>query len=78
MDDGYLDRVLVGGRERRPIAIVDYDPSWPERFEAERERISAALGAVALRIEHIGSTAVPGLAAKAIVDVSWLGGSGAT
>ena len=69
MDDGYLDRVLVGGRERRPIAIVDYDPSWPQRFEAERERISTALGAVALRIEHIGSTAVPGLAAKAIVDV---------
>jgi GrpB-like predicted nucleotidyltransferase (UPF0157 family) len=69
MDDAYLDRVLVGGRERRPVVIVDYDPSWPERFEAERERISAALGAVALRVEHIGSTAVPGLAAKPIVDV---------
>jgi len=69
MDDGYLDRVLVGGRERRPIAIVDYDTSWPQRFEAERERISTALGAVALRIEHIGSTAVLGLAAKAIVDL---------
>ena len=69
MDDAYLDRVLVGGREPRPIVILDHDPSWPARFETERERIGAALGPVALRIEHIGSTAVEGLAAKPIVDV---------
>jgi GrpB-like predicted nucleotidyltransferase (UPF0157 family) len=69
MDDAYLERVLVGGRERVPIVIADYDASWPERFERERERIAAALGPLALRIEHIGSTAVPGLAAKPIVDV---------
>lgn len=62
-------RALIGGRERRAIVIVDYDPSWPERYELERERLRAALGAIAIRIEHIGSTAVPGLAAKAIVDV---------
>jgi GrpB-like predicted nucleotidyltransferase (UPF0157 family) len=60
---------FVGGRERVQIVIADYDASWPERFEAERGRIAAALGPVALRIEHIGSTAVPGLAAKPIVDV---------
>jgi GrpB-like predicted nucleotidyltransferase (UPF0157 family) len=69
MDDAYLDRVLIGGRERREIVIAAYDPAWPRRFEAERERIAAALGARALRIEHIGSTAVAGLAAKPIVDI---------
>jgi GrpB-like predicted nucleotidyltransferase (UPF0157 family) len=64
-----LDQVLVGGLENRPILIVDYDPAWPARFELERDRIRRALGASALRIEHIGSTAVPGLAAKPIVDL---------
>ena len=69
MDDAYLDRVLIGGRERREIVIAPYDPAWPERFRAERARIAAALGGRALRTEHIGSTSVPGLAAKPIVDV---------
>lgn len=64
-----LDEVLVGGRERRPIVIAEHDPAWAERFLAERDRIAAALGARALAVDHIGSTAVPGLAAKAIVDV---------
>jgi len=49
--------------------IVDYDPQWPVAFEAERRRIAAALGDLALRIEHNGSTAVPGLAAKPIIDI---------
>jgi GrpB-like predicted nucleotidyltransferase (UPF0157 family) len=69
MDDAYLDRVLIGGRERRAIVIAEYDPAWPERFELERARVAAALGERALRIEHIGSTSVPGLAAKPIVDI---------
>jgi GrpB-like predicted nucleotidyltransferase (UPF0157 family) len=64
-----LERVLVGGIKKRQIVIVDYDPGWPERFELERDRIQTALGAKALLIEHIGSTAVPGLAAKPIVDI---------
>jgi GrpB-like predicted nucleotidyltransferase (UPF0157 family) len=64
-----LDDVLIGGREKREITIVDYDPSWPGRFERERERVRAALGPAALCIEHIGSTAVPGLAAKPIIDL---------
>jgi GrpB-like predicted nucleotidyltransferase (UPF0157 family) len=64
-----LDEVLIGGREKREIVIVDYDATWPARFEAERARVQQALGACALRIEHIGSTAVPGLAAKPIVDL---------
>jgi GrpB-like predicted nucleotidyltransferase (UPF0157 family) len=67
--DHSLDQVLVGGREQRPIVIVDYDPAWPRRFERERHRIQRALGDLAYRIEHIGSTSVPGLAAKPIVDL---------
>lgn len=67
--DEYLDNVLIGGRERREIAIVDYDPAWPQRFEHERARIQAALGRVACGIHHIGSTSVPGLSAKPIIDV---------
>jgi GrpB-like predicted nucleotidyltransferase (UPF0157 family) len=56
---------LLSGR----IPIVDYDPRWPELFKREAERIRTALGDRALRIEHTGSTAVPGLAAKPIIDV---------
>lgn len=70
IDDAYLDAVLIGGR--RPVArveIVDYDSRWPLRFERERERLQQALAGRARRIEHIGSTAVPGLAAKPIVDI---------
>jgi GrpB-like predicted nucleotidyltransferase (UPF0157 family) len=51
------------------ISVVDYDPRWPELFEREAERIRAVLGHRALRIEHTGSTSVPGLAAKPIVDM---------
>ncbi len=65
----YLESVLIGGGEKRAIVIVDYDPSWPVRYQAERDRVQRALGPAALRIEHIGSTAVPGLAAKAIIDL---------
>ena len=56
---------LLSGR----ILIVDYDPQWPELFKREADRIRAALGPRALRIEHTGSTSVPGLAAKPIIDV---------
>jgi GrpB-like predicted nucleotidyltransferase (UPF0157 family) len=51
------------------IQIVDYDPEWPVLFGREADRIQAALGSGALRIEHIGSTSVPGLVAKPIVDI---------
>lgn len=52
-----------------PIELADYDSSWPDLFGREARRITAALGERALRIEHVGSTAVPGLAAKPIVDI---------
>src|SRR5207244_4053851 len=53
----------------RPIVIVDYDPEWPIRFRREEEKIRAALGDAALQVEHAGSTSVPGLAAKPIIDI---------
>lgn len=52
-----------------PIRIVDYDPAWPVAFEREAGKIRSALGARALRIEHTGSTSVPGLPAKPIIDI---------
>lgn len=60
---------LIGGAERRVIRLVPWEPAWQVAFELQRRRIAAALGARALRIDHIGSTAVPGLSAKPIVDV---------
>jgi GrpB-like predicted nucleotidyltransferase (UPF0157 family) len=64
-----LDGVLIGGEEERVIEVVDYRPEWADRFSAEALRIQSAVGSAARRIEHVGSTAVPGLAAKPIVDV---------
>ena len=51
------------------ITISTYDPAWPEMFRAEAVNIQTALGPLALRIEHVGSTAVPGLAAKPVIDI---------
>jgi GrpB-like predicted nucleotidyltransferase (UPF0157 family) len=51
------------------VRIVEYDPAWPVLAGEELRRLAEALGAVAVRLEHVGSTAVPGLAAKPIVDL---------
>lgn len=51
------------------ITIVPYDPGWPAAFEAEAARLRTALGALALRVDHHGSTAIPGLSAKPIIDI---------
>jgi GrpB-like predicted nucleotidyltransferase (UPF0157 family) len=54
----------------QPVEIVEFDPAWAERFVAERDRVSAILRPwLAAPIEHIGSTSVPGLAAKPVVDM---------
>ena len=60
----------VYSKFNRPIVVVDYDPQWPILFEKEKEAIMAALGNRFLMIEHIGSTAVPGLAAKPVIDIA--------
>jgi GrpB-like predicted nucleotidyltransferase (UPF0157 family) len=63
-----VDADLVGGVEKRPLVVVEYDDSWPDRFAQHEALIREALGSSAL-VEHIGSTSVPGLAAKPIIDV---------
>ncbi len=52
-----------------PVVIVDYDPRWAEMFEAEKTRILNALCELNVVVEHVGSTSVPGLAAKPIIDI---------
>src|SRR5258708_2331009 len=51
------------------LKIVPSDPGWPAAFEAEAVRLRHAFGALALRIDHHGSTSVPGLGAKPIIDI---------
>jgi GrpB-like predicted nucleotidyltransferase (UPF0157 family) len=52
-----------------PVHLADYDPTWPQRFEQEAAAIHAELKSQVLRVDHIGSTSVPGLAAKPIIDI---------
>ena len=52
-----------------PIVLVAYDPRWPAMYEREASRIRAALASLAIRVEHVGSTSVPGLAAKPVIDI---------
>ncbi len=51
------------------IELVDYDPAWAEQYAREEQRVRAALGERALLVEHVGSTSVPGLCAKPIIDI---------
>jgi len=52
------------------IVIVDYDPRWPRMFEEERARILEAIGHWAADVQHVGSTSIPGIAAKPIIDIA--------
>jgi GrpB-like predicted nucleotidyltransferase (UPF0157 family) len=60
---------IIGGDEIRQLEVVRYDDGWPAIFAAHRERLREALGGTPADIEHIGSTSVPGLAAKPIIDI---------
>ena len=64
-----MREAIIGEIEPRAIVIAEYDAAWPERFRREEAKIRTALGHAALVVEHIGSTSVPGLAAKPIVDI---------
>jgi GrpB-like predicted nucleotidyltransferase (UPF0157 family) len=55
-----------------PITVVDYDPRWPDLFTFLQKRVAGALGELDAAIEHVGSTAVPGLAAKPVIDIDVL------
>mgnify|MGYP001607330285 CR=1 FL=1 len=69
MGDGPKEVGVIGGIEKRNITIVNYNPAWVEEFEKHKKFISGAIGSTALQIEHIGSTSVPRLAAKPIIDI---------
>jgi len=71
LSEDYLKAHTIGELKplSAPILLVAYDPAWPGRFEHEAERIRRTLGKKALRVEHVGSTSVPGLPAKPIIDV---------
>jgi GrpB-like predicted nucleotidyltransferase (UPF0157 family) len=61
---------ITDGSERQdPIEVVEYDTHWPSRFQQWRDLIAGSLGTIARRIEHVGSTSVPGLPAKPTIDV---------
>ncbi|HVQ91870.1 MAG TPA: GrpB family protein [Mycobacteriales bacterium] len=67
-----LAEIWVGGAPPKltaPIVVADYDPGWPALFAREEARIRSLLGERALLIEHVGSTSVPGLPAKPIIDL---------
>jgi len=64
----HMTRELVP-RRQRVVEVVPYEPAWPARFEAEAALLRAALGDTLVGIEHIGSTSVPGLAAKPTLDI---------
>jgi GrpB-like predicted nucleotidyltransferase (UPF0157 family) len=53
----------------QPVALVDYDPAWPAQFDDERRRLMDALPGTFVDIAHIGSTAVPGMRAKPLIDL---------
>ncbi|WP_435081624.1 GrpB family protein [Clavibacter michiganensis] len=60
---------VVGGQPPLTVVLQEHDPGWAEAYLVHRRRILEAVGDAALAVEHIGSTSVPGLAAKPIVDV---------
>ena len=69
--DDYMEAVTIGPRLRvdGPIHLADYDPGWPALYEREAARIRSLLGERVLLLEHAGSTSVPGLPAKPIIDI---------
>ena len=68
-DEEAIALARVAQWQPAPVSVVDPDPRWPEAFERLRTRIVAALGPLALAVTHVGSTSVPGLAAKDFLDV---------
>ena len=69
--DEYLQQVTLGERKtvNGTILLREYDPTWPEQYRAEEEKISTALDGQQITLQHVGSTSVPGLCAKPILDI---------
>ncbi|MEO5704573.1 MAG: GrpB family protein [Candidatus Limnocylindrales bacterium] len=72
VSDEQLQAVTVGERKphNAPVMLADYDPGWPALFEREAMRIRRALGDAVVQLEHTGSTSVPGLVAKPVIDIT--------
>jgi GrpB-like predicted nucleotidyltransferase (UPF0157 family) len=70
----FIESIRAKARARieksAPIVIVPYNPLWSVKFEREREAIEAAIGDIGVAIEHVGSSSVPGLAAKPTIDIA--------
>ena len=66
-----LAKVTIGGPQplAGPVVIADYDPSWPDWYAAEEAAIRSILGERVVQIAHVGSTSVPGLPAKPLIDI---------
>lgn len=60
---------MLGDPRGEPVKLADPSPDWAERFESIRGQLAAALGTAAVRIDHVGSTSIPGIAAKPVIDV---------
>ncbi len=71
LTDAQIAQATIGDLtlHNAPIMLAEYDPAWPEHFAREDQRMRNALGPCVVRIEHVGSTSVPGLAAKPIIDI---------
>ena len=69
MKDNQLEVGIIGGSEKREIQIVEYNKQWSVKFEQHAKLIKDILGDIAIGVEHIGSTSVPRLAAKPIIDI---------
>jgi GrpB-like predicted nucleotidyltransferase (UPF0157 family) len=72
VDEQEIEAVAVGGPppQFQPVVVADYDPEWPKWFDTAAARIREALGDRVLRLDHVGSTSVPGLAAKPLIDIN--------
>jgi GrpB-like predicted nucleotidyltransferase (UPF0157 family) len=68
-DMSEVAKVRVGDQPQRPVVVVPYDETWPAQFARLEGIIRAALGSRVLRLQHMGSTSVPGLPAKDVIDV---------
>jgi GrpB-like predicted nucleotidyltransferase (UPF0157 family) len=69
MIETVADVDLIGGPEKRQIILLAHDPAWAKEFETELRKVVGALGLLPHRVEPVGSTSVPGLAAKPIIDI---------
>lgn len=67
--DDVTETELIGGVEKRELYLAEHDTAWASRYAAHEARVREAVGSAAVAVEHIGSTSVPGLAAKPIIDI---------